>query len=299
MAETATVHQINKNFQAAPTPAQSAPTQETPAEIKAPKLKLTRILPTERITLDKQLHLLRAYAAAYAHSGEPVSGRQVATVAKMNRNTISMAHAFLADVGFLERSGSGFVPSSVTVAFQHAHDWNAETAPTKLAPALQKMWFTQKLMPHVMLAPISEEAAIRELAADSSAGPEHKAQLRMILELLERSGVLKREGDSYAKGSTSSVREADTANVSVSQNPQIEPKETSMPTPSVPARSGGGGTTTTTFHQMTAGAVQFSINLKVDMAEFAGWQPDRITAFFAGIAQVLAAKAKVEQDMDV
>jgi len=31
------------------------------------------------------------------------------------------------------------------------------------------------------------------------------------------------------------------------------------------------------------------------MAEFAGWDPARITAFFGGIAQVLAAKGQLER----
>jgi hypothetical protein len=31
------------------------------------------------------------------------------------------------------------------------------------------------------------------------------------------------------------------------------------------------------------------------MAEMAGWQADRIASFFAGIAQVLAAKGSIEK----
>jgi hypothetical protein len=33
------------------------------------------------------------------------------------------------------------------------------------------------------------------------------------------------------------------------------------------------------------------------MAEFAGWKPERITAFFNGIAEVLKAKANVEKEV--
>ena len=51
----------------------------------------------------------------------------------------------------------------------------------------------------------------------------------------------------------------------------------------------------TMFTQPTEGVVQFHISVKVDMAEFADWSPERITAFFAGIAQVLAAKGKLEK----
>jgi hypothetical protein len=50
------------------------------------------------------------------------------------------------------------------------------------------------------------------------------------------------------------------------------------------------------FTQPTEGVVQFHISVKVEMAEFSNWKPDRIAAFFGGIAQVLAAKAAVEKN---
>jgi hypothetical protein len=285
MAETATIHQINPSTQ--PSALGDKP--------KTPKIKLTKVLPTNRIGLDKQFVLLRAYAAAHASFNEPVSIRQVAGVAKMDRTGISLANGFLLDVGLLAKSGTGFIPTDPTIAFNHAYEWNAETAPQKLAGVLQKTWFAQKLTPLIMMGAISENDAIRELASESSAGPEHKGQLKIILEILEKSGVIKRENDSYVRGAsfrkngTSDVDSEEPNTPSVSAPEQRE-REYARETP---VRSA----TTTTFNQMTAGAVQFSINVKVDMAEFAGWDPNRITAFFGGIAQVLAAKAKVEQDI--
>ena len=286
MAETATIHQINSSA-TPPKPSEAPPP-------KTEKKKPTKVLPTGRTTLERQLHLLRAYAAAHISFNEPVSIRQVSGLAKMDRTGISMANGFFVDIGLLEKSGTGFIPSQATAAFNHAYEWNAETAPHKLAPALQKTWFFQKLVPVLMMGPLSEENAIRELASESSAGPEHKAQLRMILELMERSGVVKREGDSYVKGSLSNKTES----VDTKDHSETAPHHSPMDIKEVTRESPVRSATTTTFNQMTAGAVQFSINVKVDMAEFAGWEASRITAFFGGIAQVLAAKAKVEQDID-
>jgi hypothetical protein len=50
----------------------------------------------------------------------------------------------------------------------------------------------------------------------------------------------------------------------------------------------------TAFSQAPEGVLRFNVDVSVDMKEFATWQPERISAFWAGIAQVLAAKAKVE-----
>jgi hypothetical protein len=51
----------------------------------------------------------------------------------------------------------------------------------------------------------------------------------------------------------------------------------------------------TSVLQSTAGGVTFNVDVSVDMAEFATWRPERIQAFFRGIAEVLAAKADVEK----
>ncbi len=44
------------------------------------------------------------------------------------------------------------------------------------------------------------------------------------------------------------------------------------------------------------GFVRVAVSIRVDMAEFSGWKLERIAAFFAGIAQVLAAKGNVEAE---
>ena len=40
------------------------------------------------------------------------------------------------------------------------------------------------------------------------------------------------------------------------------------------------------------GAVSLDISIQVNLAELKGWSADRITAFFGGIAQVVAAREK-------
>lgn len=44
-----------------------------------------------------------------------------------------------------------------------------------------------------------------------------------------------------------------------------------------------------TYTQGTDGMLQFAISIRVSMAELANWSPDRITAFFSGVAKALAA----------
>lgn len=56
------------------------------------------------------------------------------------------------------------------------------------------------------------------------------------------------------------------------------------------------GELTTFRRDKTENVVSFDISVRVSMAEFATWRPERISAFFGGIASVLAAKGRIEED---
>lgn len=277
MSETATIHPINRD-EARPAP------KATPDNKKKP----TKILPSGRMPFDRQLLLLRAYATAYAHYEKPMTTGEVSTVAKIPNTTISTANQFLLDVGLIERQGGGFVPSQAVIAFNHAFEWNPETAAHKLAPILEKTWFAKLLIPKVMMGSLSEDGAITVLAEESNALKDHRGQLKMLTDYLEKAGLIKRENDSFVRSGNRKMIETSTDTPDQNPAPAQETKE--------PAKDVPRSTTATTFNQTTMGTTQFSVNVRVDMAEFAGWEPARITAFFGGIAQVLAAKAGIEQN---
>jgi hypothetical protein len=261
------------------------PPDEPPRQADRP----TKALPTDRVQFSKQLNLLRAYAAVSGQAGKPVSSAEVANVAKLNTSTVSLCNGFFADVGFIEKAPNGqYIPSPEVVSFLRAFQWNPETAPHKLAPRLRDMWFMRRLQPKLAMGPINEEEAIHELADEANADPRYYNSLRLILDYLETTGLVRRDGGFIRATDSISAR---------SPEAESAPREAASPVP-----TGGGdvintrtSAVATTFTQPTEGVVQFHVSVKVDMAEFSDWSPDRITAFFAGIAQVLAAKGKLEK----
>lgn len=78
--------------------------------------------------------------------------------------------------------------------------------------------------------------------------------------------------------------------------PVMRPTPESEPEPQGNDRSRSA--VSPSYVHQTAGGVQFQVNVNVDMSEFAGWSADRISAFFSGIAQVLAAKGALEKNGD-
>ena len=285
------VSQINPSLR--PVPVNDPPATNTaragqkkkPAkkEAKAEKPKPTRTLPTDRINPSKQLEVLRAYAAASDLGTKSATVGAVAEMMKMASSTLALMHPFFASIGLLQRTDTGaYTPSLDVVNFLRSYDWNAETASHKLAGPMKDAWFGQALCARLRFKNIDEDEAISLLGESCGASRDYESQLRTIIDLMELCGVVQRDGhqiravkenDAPSATGTSTEPAASIENMTAKSAPKIA----------------------TTFVQATGGSIQFGVNLQVDMQELATWRPDRITAFFAGVAQVLAAKASVER----
>jgi hypothetical protein len=243
-------------------------------------------LPTPRITFSKQLDILRAFAAASGPTGKVASNDDVGEIVKMNASTISLANPFLASGGLITKTDGGYIPCSEVMSFLRAYEWSPDTAAQKLAPVLAKTWFAEELLSKLAFGPMSADEAIQDLADAASAAPEYRGQLEILLDYLAVAGLIQRDGNQIKKGGTVVTSSATTpleASAPAKSDNSPPPQE-SPPKPIVP-----------TFFGTTEGAVNFHVSVRVDMGEFANWKPDRIAAFFSGMAQVLAAKANVEK----
>jgi len=251
---------------------------------KPERSKPRQALPTVRISFSKQLDLLRAWAAASGHDADSTTAASVARIAKMHPGTVMLANPFFSRLGFLIRSGHGFVPSSDVLDFSQAYQWNPETATTKLAPVLRKSWFANALLPKLGYSSLNESQVIEILAQEAGVGKEYRAQLRMILDFLAVAGLIKREGNAIYP-IKESLGERSLPKERVSFTPTAFHQDKTV-TPQVLSETVG--------KEEAEGAVNFNISLRIDMKELANWKPERITAFFSGLAQVMSAKSEIE-----
>ncbi|HEX5369511.1 MAG TPA: hypothetical protein VFY10_08865, partial [Dehalococcoidia bacterium] len=94
----------------APAPAEQGEAQK-PVEIRppAPASKPTKVLPTNRIAFPKQLDILRAFdAASGPPMHRPVSLADVAKIADLASQTLSLPNGFFIDVGLVRKVEGGF-----------------------------------------------------------------------------------------------------------------------------------------------------------------------------------------------
>lgn len=248
-----------------------------------PRIRVTKTLPTDRLSVAKQLDILRAYGASYDSTGSAVTNDEVAVIVELATTTVSLSNAFLVDVGLIQRGDAGYTPSPEVIAFCHAHGWDEEKAPHKLGPVFIKTWFAQALIPKLKFRSIKIDDAVQILAEASTAGKDYFNQLRMLVDFLSVTGVVINEN-----GEIRIMRECiESENPTPPPGPNFEKAALSM-LPPVAEKAANPAP--------SAGAIGFEIKVNVSMAELSGWGPERITAFFNGVAQVLAAKGAAEKE---
>lgn len=260
--------------------ANDSPAEKEKTKEKTRKSKPAKPLPTERLTVAKQLDILRAYAVASGPNSKAVTNDDIAGIVKIHPNTISLGNTFFYEIGFLQKGDKGYVPAPEVFEFNRAYEWNPDIASHKLSPIVSRAWFGEALLPKLSFrSSMTEEEAITTLAEAAAAGPDCRPQLRFLLDYLQAVGMILRDGNLIKLIKAGPLPPEQSAESLTAETKDRSPK----PPPQI-------------FSSPTEGVVQFHVSVKVDMKEFAGWEADRITAFFNGIAQVLAAKSAIEKD---
>ena len=160
------------------------------------KSKPTQVLPSDRLTTEKQLEALRAFVVASEAENGPVTNEQAGKIIARSGLTVVVTNAFFTDIGLLIRSDSGrFTPGQPAKEYQAAYDWDANTAGAKLAPAFRDTWFAKALTPRLKMRTLTKNEALAFLAEACKASPEYQSRLVMLLEFLNAAGVLSLAGD--------------------------------------------------------------------------------------------------------
>jgi len=252
----------------------TASAQQTPLKEKKPEPQET--LPTDRIAFEKQMKFLLAYAAASENGTKGVSNETVAELVAMNSSTVSLANAFFVKSGFLTRSGREYIPAKEVLEYKLATGWNDQNAAHKLAPLIERAWFAQALRPKLEMRGVEESEAIGDLAQRAVVTPDYEPQLRTLIKYMTVGGVVRKEGTLLVLNRRGQISLAE---------PTADRKEewpNKDAAPSQPAPNSAPF--------MGRGSISLAVNIEVDMAEVATWRPERIAAFFSGLAAVVAAK---------
>lgn len=168
--------------------------------VKVLKTKPIKVLPTERLGFEKQLSVLRGYAAASGAERKAVSNKDVGAIVQIHENTVSICNPFFQDLGLISRDGMKNRPSDEVADYAQAFEWDAEKAASKLACMFRKSWFGLALIPKLTFRAITKDEATTFLANEAKAPKEYKTNLEIILEYLRASGVIQSDGATISLG---------------------------------------------------------------------------------------------------
>lgn len=173
----------------------AAPQNETSNETNEPVKRkvLTEVIPTNRLTLPKQIEIIRAYGAAYEAGGGAVGIEDVTKFVGMAPATVSQTNAFLQDTGIVRKDGRRFVPAAEVQAMHRLYEVSRDKALTKLGPLMEKSWFGRLVVPKLKFRAMPEEDVVHELFEAATAEAQHLPQIRMLVDYLVISGVVERE----------------------------------------------------------------------------------------------------------
>jgi hypothetical protein len=167
----------------------AAPDQKTKRE----KSPLVKVLPTDRIAFDRQVEILKAYAACFeSNGGKPVSNEDAGNTLtpKFSAATLNVAVPFFTDIGLLTRNEGKFIPSDALLAYNHAVAFSESEAKRKIRPLFENTWFYRLLAPRLRLANQSVGDCVGVLAVDAKAEQEHVERIAHLLKFLEFAGIV-------------------------------------------------------------------------------------------------------------
>lgn len=167
---------------------------------KQKSAKPAKVLPTDRVGFEKQLGVLRGFAAASGAERKPVSNRDVGQIVQMHENTISICNPFFADAQLVVKEGQKQRPTDDVFNYQNAHGWDAEKAAQKLAPTLRKAWFATTLIPKLTFRSLSVDEAVAFLAEEAKASKDYKTQLELLIDYLRAAGIVTSDGSTVSLG---------------------------------------------------------------------------------------------------
>ena len=177
------------------------------------KSKPTQTLPSDRVTVEKQLEVLRGFVAASDAEGRPVTNDEAGKVVGMAGATTVVTNPFFTDTGLLIRmDGGAFSVGQAARDYQAAYQWDMVKAGRKLAPAFADKWFSKVLIPRLKMRAFPRGEAVGFLAEAAKAGPEYRPRLEMIIDFLNAAGIVSADAGEVRLGALDAEENTDSRN---------------------------------------------------------------------------------------
>lgn len=170
-------------------------------------------LPSSRLSIEKQLEVLKTFAVIHQTKGTGSNYKNIASQVGVNATAVSDCLKFWSGNGLLEGSRGTYTPSNSLIEFNQRIQWGDENSALQiLRDTLQNSWFITELKIKFQVKNnISQDELKQMLGLASKISKKDTATmtaLNNLIELLEKIKVIKKDDDgNYSNNSDLSSEE--------------------------------------------------------------------------------------------
>ena len=182
---------------------QEARTRRGRVQLSRPqKARADRSLPTDRLSFDKQVDVLRAIAQMSGSNRRPVTAEDLSASIGLRGNTGGLSNKFFRDSGWVVSAGRGMYTATDPLLEYHRHlnvdPQDMGGARRHLAGAARDSWYWEVV--EQLLDGGARQTMILHALSKAAGAYDHMPQLQLILTWLEWLGLVRREGDLVLMG---------------------------------------------------------------------------------------------------
>lgn len=170
------------------------------------RVSLEKVIPDARIRkLEDIKDTIKAYYVASNKGKKPLKYTDFKGYVDFSIQYVSGLNKFLEYIGFIQRiqgKAGYYVPTKDLLDYQKRLEWNDEEGANKIMKEiLKKSWFYESASNSIqMKGKATEEDLIQRLGLDSGATKQHEPSLKLLVSLLNTTGLVFEENDEYILG---------------------------------------------------------------------------------------------------
>ena len=224
-------------------------------------------LPDARMTIDRQIKVMKALNIATSKGKTLVTYQDVAPLAGMHPTLVSGALGFFQKINLIKKEGSKYVPLQDMMDFCNELEWNEQGAGEFFRKLILKTWFGEYTLKLFRLHhEMKKEDLIASIGKEAQADKYHHTAILKIVDFLEYSKIIEfDETSNKYKLSDFNLPQEDAITQENEIKPTLEPRRESD-TPIMPPK-GKGEFESRDTHQPTIRGNGFVINVNITINE--------------------------------
>ena len=242
-------------------------------------------LPTDRLSMEKQKAVLKAFVVGGQGGTQPVSNSKLSTLTRIAEVTVPLNNAFFESVGLITRAGRGlYMATEPTREYVRASSFKEDAAGRTLADTFADTWFFAAVRDRLNMAPATKSEMIEVLAQVASTDSSYGPQIAFLLDWLEYAELIRFDGEQVILNAEKKY--------AVLISPKDEPKS-AIVTPEPAVAEGKKPTTVALDSPSAVLAISFELALTNDDLE--KLMAEQIHALFTGVGQIASIKAALSK----